>query len=198
MIIGSIVLIVIVAIVYLYKRKNKQLSEIKKQKLEALRINFRKVFPETDDKFSNLLNSIGKDDKYAIYRKESSKVFNDVLKVFVNIVEADKRLDNLDKLRKNLLQTLNNQDNNTRIKEGVEKSKELINRINQNSNELKKYIANAKKEIKATGIDFVHVATEIELAKASGQLIDLAKLSSRSQSLSYIASNMPIATNLNI
>ena len=186
--------LVLVAVLTIYIKKRNYL-ENKRKKQELLRNNFHKLFPEVDDKFSNLLNTIGKEESLQFYRKEASKVFNELLRVFVNIIEANKRLDNMDKLRKNLLPTLNNATTN-RAKEGVEKSKELINRINIESNELKKYIDNAKEEIKATGLDFVHVATEIELSKASGQLANLAKLSTRSQSLSYIASNMPNTGNL--
>ena len=196
MIIGGIILSIIAAILIFYKIKKEIALKNKKQKQELLRSSFHKVFPEVDDKFSDLLNVIGKDEKLSFYRKESSKLFNELLKVFINIVDADKRLDNMDKLRNNLLSTLNNNDNSSRVKEAVEKSKQLINRINKESNELKKYIANAKEEIKATGLDFVHIATEIELSKASGELVDLTKLSTRSQNLSYIASNMPVTTNL--
>ena len=192
------IFVIILVYVYLKKKKEKNILADKKQKLELLREAFHKGYPEIDDNFTNLLNSLGNDDKYNFYRKESSRVFNELLKVFLNIVEADKRLDNMDNLRKKLLTTLEQEGTNSRTKDSIEKSKQLIIRINNESNDLKKYIAKAKEEIKATGIDFVHVTTEIELAKTSGELLDISKLSSRSQTLSYIASNLPVTTETNI
>lgn len=175
------------------KRKQQQQLEDKRQKQEIIRNNFKKVFPDVEEKFSNLLSTIGKDEKMSIYRTEVSKTFNELLRVFLNIIEADKRLDNLDKLRKNLLTTLETTNNEgKRMQEGIEKSKELIAKINTESNELKKYIANAKDEIAATGLDFVHTATEIELAKSSGNLVELSRLKTKSQNLSYITEHFPV------
>ena len=197
-----VLVLVLVGVIY-YKIKQKQIAakeqkelEEKRKKQELIRINFRKVFPEVDEKFSNLLRIIGKDEKMSFYRTEASKAFNELLRVFLNIVESDKRLDNLDKLRRGLLPSIKDTNNNDKIsKESIEKSKILVERINKESNELKKYIANAKDEIKATGLDFVKAAAEIELAKASGQSVELSKLRERSKNLEFITTHLPISIN---
>ena len=196
----SVLVLVLVGVIY-YKTKQKQIAakkqkelEEKRKKQELIRINFRKVFPEVDEKFSNLLRIIGQDEKMSFYRTEASKAFNELLRVFLNIVESDKRLDNLDKLRRGLLPSINDTNTNDKItKESIEKSKILVERINKESNELKKYIANAKDEIKATGLDFVKAAAEIELAKASGQSVELSKLRERSKNLEFITTHLPIS-----
>ena len=92
--------------------------------------------------------------------------------------------------------SINDTNTNDKItKESIEKSKILVERINKESNELKKYIANAKDEIKATGLDFVKAAAEIELAKASGQSVELSKLRERSKNLEFITTHLPISLN---
>ena len=164
---------------------------------EKVYLSFKKAYPDIEDKYKELINSIGDDSKYKFYREEASKVLNELLRVYLNIIESNKRLENFARLKENLLPTINNTDDSPRAKEGAEKSKQLINRIDKESDLLKKYIQDSVEEIKATKLDFIHVTTEIELAKASGQIVDLAKLSSRSQSLSYIASNLPTTTGLN-
>lgn len=197
-----VLVLVLVGVIY-YNTKQKQIAakeqkelEEKRKKQELIRSNFKKVFPEVDEKFSNLLKIIGKDEKMSFYRTEASKTFNELLRVFLNIVESDKRLDNLDKLRKGLLPSIKDTNTNDKITdESIEKSKILIERINKESNELKKYIANAKDEIKATGLDFIKAAAEIELAKASGQSVVLSKLKERSKNLEYITTQLPITFN---
>ena len=164
---------------------------------KKLYIGFKKAYPDIEDKYKELMNSLGDDSKYNFYREEAAKVFNELLRVYSNILESNKRLENFAKLKENLLPTLKNTDESQRAKEGVEKSKQLIKRIDEETVLLNKYINDSVEEIKATKLDFIHVTTEIELAKASGQIVDLAKLSSRSQSLSYIASNLPTTTGLN-
>ena len=164
---------------------------------KKLYMGFKKSYPDIEDKYKELMNSLGDDSKYNFYREEAAKVFNELLRVYSNILESNKRLENFAKLKENLLPTLKNTDESQRAKEGVEKSKQLIKRIDEETVLLNKYINDSVEEIKATELDFIHVTTEIELAKASGQIVDLAKLSSRSQSLSYIASNLPTTTGLN-
>ena len=204
MLIGIVFIALVLVYVIYYQKTRRQIEEKQKQnvledkrkKQEIVRENFKKIFPEVDDKFSNLLNTIGKDEKMSIYRTEASKTFNELLRVFLNFIEADKRLDNLDRLRKNLLPSINDtKESNDRTKESIEKSKELIERINKESNELKKYMENAKEEIKATGLDFINTATEIELAKSSGKLIELSKLKARSKNLEYLTTHIPASSN---
>ena len=158
---------------------------------EYLLIYFRKDYPDFYERYNDLLNSLGNDNKYEFYKQEAAKVFDQLLTVYFNIIESKKRIENFKKLRKNLFSTLDNANDNPRAIEGVEKSKQLIVRIDTESELLNKYITEANDEIMATRLDFIHVTTEIELAKSSGQLVDLVKLASRSKSLSYIASNLP-------
>ncbi len=160
---------------------------------ENLILTFKKDFPDIQDKYNDLLKSIGNDEKYDIYKSEAAKVYEQLLKVHSNIIESNQRIENFKKLKDNLVATLNTNDDSPRVKEGIERSKELISRIEKEDKLLREYISEANEEIKATRLDFIHVTTEIELAKSSGQLIDLVKLSSRSKSLSYLASNLPTA-----
>ena len=171
-------------------------KQIDNEPFEKLRNAFKNDYPEIDNKYSELQNSIGYDNNYKLYRDEAANVFKEILKVYYNTIKADKRIDNFAKLRKNLLQTIEKNDGSERAKEGAERSKQLITRIDNESELLAKYIVNAQNEIKATELDFIHTTTEIELAKASGQTIDLAKLSSRIKSLRFIASNLPSTVSL--
>ncbi len=198
-----IILFVIIYIIHKNKKVRKQIErqkqnelEDKKQKQEIVRDNFKKIFPEVDEKFSYLMNTVGKDENMSLYRTEASKIFNEILKLFLTIIEADKRLDSLNNLRKNLLNSIDNNNINKRVLEGNEKSKELIVQINKESNDLKKYIANAKEEIKASSIDFMNTAAEIELSKSSGKLIELSKLQTRCKNLSYLTEHMPLSSDL--
>ena len=170
---------------YQFKKKPDSSSK------EYLLMYFRKDYPDIYEKYNDLLISFGNDSKYEFYKQEASKVFDQLLTVYFNIIESKKRIENFKKLRINLLSTLDSANNNPRALEGVEKSKQLIVRIDTESELLNKYIIEANEEIMATRLDFIHVTTEIELAKSSGQLVDLVKLASRSKSLSYIASNLP-------
>ncbi len=158
---------------------------------EYLLMYFRKDYPDIYERYNDLLISFGNDSKYEFYKKEASKVFDQLLNVYFNIIESKKRIENFKKLRKNLFATLDNTNDNPRALEGAEKSKQLIVRIDTESDLLNNYITEANEEIMATRLDFIHVTAEIELAKSSGQLVDLVKLASRSKSLSYIASNLP-------
>ena len=171
-------------------------KQIDNEPYEKLRNAFKEEYPEIDNKYSELQKSIGFDNNYKLYRDEASNVFREILNVYYNTIEADKRIDHFSKLRKNLLQTLEKNDGSERAKEGAERSRQLIKRIDEESEVLAKYIVKAQDEIKATELDFIHTTTEIELAKASGQTIDLAKLSSRSKSLRVIASNLPSKVTL--
>ncbi len=166
-------------------------KQLDNEPYEKLRNAFKEEYPEIDNKYTELQNSIGLDHNYKLYRDEASNVFKEILNVYYNTIEADKRIDHFSKLRKNLLQTLEKNDGSERAKEGAERSRQLIKRIDEESEVLAKYIVKAQDEIKATELDFIHTTTEIELAKASGQTIDLAKLSSRSKSLRVIASDLP-------
>ena len=157
---------------------------------------FQKDYPEVFSNYNSLLNSLGNDEKFSFYREEAAKVFDELMKVYINTVESDRRIEKFEELKNKLLKTLDNSENNERAKEGDEKSKKLIGRLEKESQELKNYINNAQEEIKATALDFIHVTTEIELSKASGELAEPSKLSSRSKSLSYIASNLPVTTGL--
>lgn len=171
-------------------------SQINNEKNDKLRFYFSKEYPEVDSKFTDLLDTIGEDEKYKFYKKEALNVFGELLKVFSNILEANSRIIKLGELNDKLSETLNNKDESDRAKEGIAKSKELITRIGKEIKELESYVTNAKEEIKATGLDFIHVCAEIELSKGSGQLFEPVKLASRSKSLSYIASNLPVTTGL--
>ena len=82
----SVLVLVLASVIY-YKTKQKQIAakeqkelEDKRKKQELIRINFRKVFPEVDEKFSNLLRIIGKDEKMSFYRTEASKAFKKTFK----------------------------------------------------------------------------------------------------------------------
>ena len=157
---------------------------------------FQKDYPEVFSNYNSLMNSLGNDEKFSFYREEAAKVFDELMKVYINTVESDRRIEKFEELKNKLLKTLDNSENNERAREGDEKSKKLIGRLEKESQELKNYINNAQEEIKATALDFIHVTTEIELSKASGELAEPSKLSSRSKSLSYIASNLPVTTGL--
>ena len=157
---------------------------------------FQKEYPEVFSNYKNLLNSLGHDEKYSFYREEAGKVFEELMKVYINTVESDKRIEKFDELRDKLRDTLYTNDKSSRAQEGVEKSKLLIERLDKEEKELRNYIEKAQEEINATALDFIHVTTEIELSKASGELAEPSKLSSRSKSLSYIASNLPVTTGL--
>ena len=157
---------------------------------------FKKEYPEVFSNYNSLLKSLGNDEKYSFYREEAGKVFDELMKVYINTVESDKRIEKFDELRDKLRDTLYTSDKSTRAQEGVEKSKQLIERLDKEEKELRNYIEKAQEEINATALDFIHVTTEIELSKASGELAEPSKLSSRSKSLSYIASNLPVTTGL--
>ncbi len=157
---------------------------------------FQKEYPEVFSNYNSLLKSLGNDEKFSFYKEEAGKVFDELMKVYVNTVESDKRIEKFDELRDKLRDTLYTSDKSTRAIEGVEKSKQLIERLDKEEKELRNYIEKAQEEIKATALDFIHVTAEIELSKASGELAEPSKLSSRSKSLSYIASNLPVTTGL--
>ena len=157
---------------------------------------FQKEYPEVFSNYNSLLQTLGNEEKFSFYRNETGKVFEELMKVYVNTVESDKRIKKLEELKDKLLETLNSSDASMRAIEGAEKSKGLIKRIEKEEKDLKEYISNAQEEIKATALDFIHVTTEIELSRASGELLEPSKLSSRSKSLSYIASNLPVSTGL--
>ena len=157
---------------------------------------FKKEYPEVFSNYNTLMNSLGNDEKYSFYKEEAGKVFDELMKVYINTVESDKRIEKFDELRDKLRDTLYTSDKSTRAQEGAEKSKQLIERLDKEEKELRNYIEKAQEEINATALDFIHVTTEIELSKASGELAEPSKLSSRSKSLSYIASNLPVTTGL--
>ena len=157
---------------------------------------FQKEYPEVFSNYNSLLKSLGNDEKFSFYKEEAGKVFDELMKVYVNTVESDKRIEKFDELRDKLRDTLYTSDKSTRAIEGVEKSKQLIERLDKEEKELRNYIEKAQEEITATALDFILVTAEIELSKASGELAEPSKLSSRSKSLSYIASNLPVTTGL--
>lgn len=157
---------------------------------------FQKEYPEVFNNYKTLKNSLGYDEKYSFYMEEAGKVFDELMKVYINTIESAKRIEKFDELRDKLRDTLYTNDKSNRAQEGVEKSKQLIERLDKEEKELRNYIDKAREEINATALDFIHVTAEIELSKASGELAEPSKLSSRSKSLSYIASNLPVTTGL--